>query len=93
MTTLYVLDIDDFRPLAQVAAKNPEVTVTKRGPYLEVHAAAAFDIDRNATGCRNAVWYSSVAAIRGGVITVWDKNTMTLAPSDLTSDSASAARR
>jgi hypothetical protein len=93
MTILYVLDIDDFRPLAEVAAKNPDITVTKRGPYFEVHAAAAFDIDRNATGCRNAVWFSSVAALRGGVITVWDRSTMTIEPTDRTSDASSAAVR
>jgi hypothetical protein len=93
MTTLYVLDIDDFRPLAEVAAKNPDVAVTKRGPYFEVKAAVTFEIDRNATGCRNAVWYSSVAAIRGGVIAVWDKNTMTVEPTDWPSNASSAAGR
>jgi hypothetical protein len=93
MTTLYVLDIDDFRPLAEVAANNPDVTVTKRGPYFEVHAAAVFDIDRNATGCRNAVWFSSVAAIRGGIITVWDKNTMTVEPTARPADSSAAEQQ
>jgi hypothetical protein len=79
-TKLYVLDVDDFRPLAQVAAKDPDVTVVKRGPYYEVLAEAPFRIERNATGCRNAVWYSSVAAVAGGHITQWDKDFLAIEP-------------
>ncbi|MCO4251244.1 hypothetical protein [Pseudarthrobacter raffinosi] len=79
-TTLFVLDVDDFRPLAEVAAKDPDVTVYKRGPYYEVSAEQAIVIDRNATGCRNAVWYSSVAAIRGGRVAVWDKYVLRIEP-------------
>lgn len=80
-TTLFVLDVDDFRPLAEVAAKDPEITVLKRGPYYEVGADRAIEIDRNATGCRNAVWYSAVAAIRGGRVAVWDKHILRIEPS------------
>lgn len=79
-TTLYVLDVDDFRPLADVAAKNPELTVVKRGPYYEVVAKAVFHIDRNATGCRNAVWFSSVAAVAGGRVSQWDKDVLVIEP-------------
>jgi len=81
MTTLFVLDVDDFRPLAEVAAKQPQVTVVKRGPYYEIDCAGTFDIDRNETGCRNAVWYSSVAAIRGGRVAQWDKHVLRIEPS------------
>lgn len=74
MTTLFVLDVDDFRPLAEVASKDPDVTVRRRGPYLEVAATGSIRIERNATGCRNAVWYSSVAAVTGGRVRHWDKS-------------------
>lgn len=80
MTTLFVLDVDDFTPLAEVAAKDPGVTVTRRGPYLLVSAEGTIVIDRNATGCRNAVWYSSVAALSGARITTWDKAEMVIEP-------------
>jgi hypothetical protein len=79
-TTLFVLDVDDFRPLAEVAAKDPDLAVVKRGPYFEVLAEREFRIQRNATGCRNAVWYSAVAAIRGGRVTQWDKDVLVIAP-------------
>ncbi|WP_433062320.1 hypothetical protein [Dactylosporangium sp. CS-033363] len=72
MTTLYVLDIDDFRPLAVAAAADPAVAVRRRGPYLELTSPGPITVDRAATGCRNAIWYSAVAAVRDGVITQWD---------------------
>lgn len=73
MTVLYVLDMDDFRPMAEVASKDPDTTVRRRGPYLVVEAPGEIRIDRGATGCRNAVWFSSVAAVGGGRVAQWDK--------------------
>lgn len=80
MTTLFVLDVEDFRPMAAVAGKDPDVTVRRRGPYLEVAAAGPIRIDRDATGCRNAVWYSSVAAVEGGHVTHWDSSELVVEP-------------
>jgi hypothetical protein len=78
--TLFVLDVDDFRPLAEVAAKLSGVEVVKRGPYYEVSSEHAFEIDRGATGCRNAVWFSSVAAVRQGHVAHWDKASLRVVP-------------
>jgi hypothetical protein len=78
--TLFVLDVDDFRPLAKVAAKLPDVEVVKRGPYYEVSSDGPIEIDRDATGCRNAVWFSSVAAVRDGHVSRWDKTVMSVLP-------------
>ncbi|AEA28543.1 hypothetical protein ACFQ34_03685 [Pseudonocardia benzenivorans] len=82
MTVLYVLDVADFRPLAEVASKEPDTTVHRRGPYLEVEAAGGIRIERGATGCRNAVWYSSVAAVAGGRVARWDKVELVVEPID-----------
>ncbi|MGY0499262.1 hypothetical protein ACWZHB_12285 [Nocardia sp. FBN12] len=79
-TVLYVLDVEDFRPLAEVAAKCPGVTVRRRGPYHEVSSAKGIEIERAATGCRNAVWFSAVAAIGSGRITQWDKAILRIEP-------------
>lgn len=80
MTTLFVLDVDDFRPLAEVASKDPDLEVRRRGPYLVVSGTGPIVIERNATGCRNAVWYSSVAAVADGRVSVWDKNELVVEP-------------
>lgn len=80
MSTLYVLDVEDFRPLAQVAATVPGVEVVKRGPYYEVTSDLPFEIPRARTGCRNAVWYSSVAAVRDGRVSRWDKYSLCIEP-------------
>ncbi|SFQ22615.1 hypothetical protein K8Z49_25425 [Actinomadura madurae] len=80
MTTLFVLDVDDFRPLAEVAGKDPDVTVRRRGPYFEVTAPGPIRIGRDATGCRNAVWYSSVAAVTDGRVSRWDGAELVIEP-------------
>lgn len=89
--TLFVLDVEDFLPLARVAAKSPDVNVLKRGPYYEVSSNTAFEIDRDATGCRNAVWFSSVAAIRDGYVSRWDKEVLRIEPGNSPDPEANAA--
>jgi len=80
MTTLFVLDVGDHRPLAEVAGKDPDVTVRRRGPYLEVATPGPIRIERNATGCRNAVWYSAVAAVKDGRVSRWDNAELVVEP-------------
>ena len=80
MTTLFILDVEDFLPLVKVAAENPEVTVARRGPYYLLDCDGSFEIDRGATQCRNAVWFSSVAAVRRGRIARWDRDVLRVEP-------------
>jgi hypothetical protein len=56
------------------------VTVSKIGPYFEITADGVISIDRRATGCRPAVWYSSVAGLRGARITQHDKDALRVEP-------------
>ncbi|MBA3905463.1 MAG: hypothetical protein H0X35_02080 [Pseudonocardiales bacterium] len=81
MTALYVLDVPENTPLAKVAAQDPQVTVGRVGPYFEITAAGAIVIDRRATGCRHAVWYSAIAGVaRGSAITQHDKDALRVEP-------------
>ncbi|HWD03656.1 MAG TPA: hypothetical protein VG674_14525 [Amycolatopsis sp.] len=66
MTTLFVLDVPENISVAEVAAENPAITVGHVGPYFEIHAEKPIVIDRRATGCRHAVWYSCVAGVAPG---------------------------
>ncbi len=81
MTALYVLDVPENVPLATVAGADPAVTVSKIGPYFEIAADGVISIDRRATGCRHAVWYSSVAGLLGARITQHDKDALRVEPS------------
>lgn len=77
MTALYVLDVPENTPLAKVAALDPEVTVGRIGPYFEITATGPIVIDRRATGCRRAVWYSSIAGVaRDSRIVQHDKDAL-----------------
>ena len=80
MTILYVLDVPENAPLAKVAAADPGVSLGRIGPYFEITAAGAIVIDRRATGCRHAVWYSAVAGVADGTITQRDKDALRIEP-------------
>jgi len=81
MTTLYVLDVPENTGLAQVAAQDPAVSVGRVGPYYEITAHGPITIDRRATGCRHAVWYSAIAGLpRDSRITQHDKNALRVEP-------------
>ncbi|WP_040840476.1 hypothetical protein [Nocardia brevicatena] len=80
MTTLFVLDVPENTPVATVAGEDPAVTVDRVGPYFKITSTGPIVIDRRATGCRHAVWYSSVAGLVDSVIVQWDKDAMTVVP-------------
>jgi hypothetical protein len=81
VTTMYVLDVPENTPLAKVAAEDPAVTVGRIGPYFEITSDTTIVIDRRATGCRHAVWYSAVGGIaRDSRITQHDKDALRVEP-------------
>ena len=81
MTTFYVLDVPENTAVAKIAAEDPAVTVGRIGPYFEIGAAGPIVIDRRATGCRHAVWYSCVAGVaRDSRITQHDKDALRVEP-------------
>ncbi|MAU80986.1 hypothetical protein VX037_08490 [Gordonia sp. Z-3] len=81
MTTLFILDVPENKPVAAVAGEDPAVTVEHLGPYFRITADDAIVVDRRATGCRHAVWYSSVAGLLDSRITQWDKDALRVEPS------------
>lgn len=76
MTALFVLDVPENVPVVEVAGRDPAVSVDRVGPYYRVTSPGAIVIDRRATGCRHAVWYSSVAGLAGARITQHDKDAL-----------------
>lgn len=76
MTTLFILDVPENTPVVDVANRDAAVTVDHVGPYFRIASESPIIIDRRATGCRHAVWYSSVAGLGRSRITQWDKDAM-----------------
>jgi hypothetical protein len=73
MTAFYVLDVPENTAVAKIAAEDAAVTVGRIGPY--------FVVDRRATGCRHAVWYSCVGGVaRDSRITQHDKDALRVEP-------------
>ena len=80
MTTLYVLDVDEFRPVIDVAAALPGVTSRKVGDYTELSTEGEITIDRRATGVNHATWYSTVAGVADGRVVQQDKDALRVVP-------------
>lgn len=80
MSTFYVLDVPENTTVPQVAARDAAVTVDKVGPYFRISSPDVIVVDRRATGCRHAVWYSAVAGLENSRITQHDKNALRVEP-------------
>jgi hypothetical protein len=80
MATVFILDVPENRPVVHVAEQDARVRVDRNGPYFTVSSDGPIEIDRRATGCRHAVWYSCVAGLAGFRIAGWDKNSLRLEP-------------
>ena len=64
MPRFYVLEIPENEGVIAVAARDSGRTrSTTSARTCEITAASPIVIDRRATGCRHAVWYSAVAAL------------------------------
>ena len=77
---LFVLDVPENTTVAKVAAQSPDVRVDRLGPYFVIESDDPIVIDRRATGCRHAVWYSCVAGVAGCRIVQWDKDALRVEP-------------
>jgi hypothetical protein len=80
MTQLFMLDVPENTPIVAVADRDPAVSVDRVGPYFRLASDTPIVIDRRATGCRHAVWYSSVAGLVRSRITQLDKDVMRIEP-------------
>lgn len=80
MTTLYILDVADFRPVIEVAADLADVTCRRAGDYAELVSDGEIVIDRRSTGVNHATWYSVVAGVADGRVVQQDKDALRVVP-------------
>jgi hypothetical protein len=74
MPSVFVLDTPENRPFVAVAEETDRVRVAHVGPYFRIETDDEVLVDRRATGCRHAVWYSAVAGLDMMRIAQWDKD-------------------
>ncbi|KXF52247.1 MULTISPECIES: hypothetical protein [unclassified Rhodococcus (in: high G+C Gram-positive bacteria)] len=73
---IYVLEVPENEGVVDVAARDSQVTIDKVGPYFRITADDELIIDRRATGCRHAVWYSAIAGLEDSIIVQQDKDAL-----------------
>lgn len=82
MPKLYFLDVAEFAGVAAVAAAQPGVHTERAGGYIVVSSDGSVVVDRRTAGVRQAVWYSSLAALREGRVVQFDKDALRVEPVD-----------
>jgi hypothetical protein len=80
MTALYVLDVPENTGIAKLAAQAADLTLGRVGPYFEITCDGPIVVDREASGARQAVWYSMIAGIAAGRIVQHDKFALRVEP-------------
>ncbi|WP_218002283.1 hypothetical protein [Janibacter corallicola] len=73
---MYVLEVPENEGVVEVAASDPDNRIDKVGPYVRITSDDDIVIDRRATGCRHAVWYSSIAGLEDARIVQHDKDAL-----------------
>ncbi|MDF2467735.1 MULTISPECIES: hypothetical protein [Rhodococcus erythropolis group] len=83
MRALLLLDVPENAAVVETALSSKNVQIDRFGPYIALTSDAdhpAITIDRRATGCRHAVWYSCVAGLLNSRISKWDSNELVVVP-------------
>jgi hypothetical protein len=80
MTAIFVLDVEEFRPLIEAAGLRQSVKRRRFGPYVELSSDGPIEIDRRESGVRHAVWYSALAGVRAGRVVQFDKEALKVVP-------------
>jgi hypothetical protein len=76
MTAIFVLDVPENVGVVRVAEQDALLQVEKVGPYFRIAADGEIVIDRRATGCRHAVWYSALAGLQQAHVVQHDKDAL-----------------
>jgi hypothetical protein len=74
--TMYVLVVPENEGMLAVAHEDPAITVERVGPFARLTGDEAIHIDRRATGCRHAVWYSAVGGLDRSRVAQHDKDAL-----------------
>jgi hypothetical protein len=76
MPSVFIADVPEFEPVWRNAGGDPTLEVLRVGPYVELRFQDAVTIDRRATGCRHAVWYSCIGGVRDATVVQFDQDAL-----------------
>lgn len=79
MTRMYVLGVPENEGVVKVAGMDPAISIDNVGPYFRISCDGDIVIDRRATGCRHAVWYSVIAGLEQSKVVQHDKDFLRVA--------------
>lgn len=74
--SMFVLVVPENEGLLEVARLDPAITVDRVGPYARLTGDEAVVVDRRASGCRHAVWYSAVGGLERSRVAQHDKDAL-----------------
>jgi hypothetical protein len=72
MVTLFVLQVPEFAPLRDAAARKKLVTVESGRRYTRISASSELILTRAETGLGKAVWYGALTGGYSGKIVRFD---------------------
>jgi hypothetical protein len=76
MACLYVLEVPENEGVVAVVMRDSLFSIDRVGPYFRISSDGDIVIDRRASGCRHAVWYSVIAGLEDSVIVQHDKDAL-----------------
>jgi hypothetical protein len=84
MISIFVLDVDEFRPIAAVAATNPAIRVTPPNQfgYYRLDTDAELRLNRKDLGFKPAVWHGILTGGLIGTITHFDNDDLVIVGKD-----------
>ena len=93
MTSLYVLDVSEFKPLVEAAAKRSDLSVIGPvGGYYRIRAEGQLRIERAETGLPEALWFGAFTAGYDGEELVIDRDQFWIGPKPATGATGPGAR-
>ncbi|MEU8120580.1 hypothetical protein AB0C21_17870 [Spirillospora sp. NPDC049024] len=77
-----LLTVDEVGPYFRISATGESAGDSGDEPLGAGHSSTTGEIviDRRATACRHAVWYSAIAGLQGARIVQHDKNALRVVP-------------
>lgn len=79
MSTLYILDVPEFRPLAEVLTSAPGLSAERVGSFTRVSTAGTLSVTRASTGLEKAIWFGALTGGYQGRVERFDEDELRIA--------------